>query len=84
MRLLAVGREGMVNYRREGRRSVRPILEYLEDLTLLSSIVGTLWNDSNGDGVRQPGEPGLPGQTIYLDLNQNARSTARSARGWRS
>src|SRR3954454_18502244 len=71
MRLLAVGREGMVEYRRKGRRSVRPIIEYLEDLTLLSSILGSLWNDANGDGIRQPGEPGLPGQTVYLDLNHN-------------
>src|SRR5262245_60194649 len=71
MRLLAVGREGMVEYRRRGRRSVQPILEYLEDLTLLSSILGTLWNDLSGDGIRQAGEPPLAGQTVYLDLNHN-------------
>src|SRR5690242_6642481 len=71
MRLLAVGREGMVKYRRLGRRSVRPVLEYLEDLTLLSSILGTLWNDLSGDGIRQAGEPALAGQTVYLDLNHN-------------
>src|SRR5262245_12346607 len=76
MRLLAVVREGMVKYRRLGRRSVQPILEYLEDLTLLSSILGTLWNDLSGDGIRQPGEPALAGQTVYLDLNHNHRLDA--------
>src|SRR5207302_84905 len=57
-RLLAAGRKGMVTYRRHGWRSLRPILERLEDLTLLSSILGAVWDDLNGDGVRQAGEPG--------------------------
>ncbi|NOX56951.1 MAG: hypothetical protein GXP27_21425 [Planctomycetes bacterium] len=36
-------------------------------------IRGIKWNDLNGDGVRDPDEPGLAGWTIYLDLNGNGR-----------
>ncbi|MEX2187071.1 MAG: SdrD B-like domain-containing protein [Pirellulales bacterium] len=44
-------------------------------------IHGTKWDDVNGDGTRdtQPGaapEPGLPGVTIYLDLNNNGQFDA--------
>ncbi|MEK6260164.1 MAG: ice-binding family protein, partial [Planctomycetota bacterium] len=35
------------------------------------SISGLKFNDLNGDGVRQPGEPGLSGVTIFLDANNN-------------
>lgn len=34
-------------------------------------ISGTKWNDFNGDGVKNNNEPGLAGQTIYLDDNEN-------------
>jgi hypothetical protein len=34
-------------------------------------IDGTLWNDLNGDGVRAPADVGIPGWTVYLDLNTN-------------
>ncbi|MDF3131302.1 SdrD B-like domain-containing protein, partial [Kiritimatiellaeota bacterium B1221] len=30
-----------------------------------------VWNDLNGDGVQDAGEPGLSGVTVYLDLNSN-------------
>jgi subtilisin-like proprotein convertase family protein/formylglycine-generating enzyme required for sulfatase activity len=35
------------------------------------SIHGLKWNDRDGDGVRDTGEPALPGWTIYLDENNN-------------
>ena len=35
------------------------------------SISGSKWNDLDGDGERDEGEPGLEGWTIYLDQNQN-------------
>ncbi len=38
---------------------------------LPSQIEGTKWNDLDGDGVRDAGEPGLAGWTIYLDSNNN-------------
>ncbi len=31
------------------------------------TIAGTKWRDNNGDGIRQEGEPGIPGWTIRLD-----------------
>jgi hypothetical protein len=34
------------------------------------TITGAKFNDLNGNGVRNPGEPGLGGWTIYLDLNR--------------
>ncbi|MGB1142085.1 MAG: SdrD B-like domain-containing protein, partial [Halioglobus sp.] len=30
-----------------------------------------VWNDLNGDGVQDGGEPGINGVTVYLDLNGN-------------
>ncbi len=49
--------------------------EVVEDVDFgniqLSDIRGTKWNDLNGDGVKDAGEPGLEGWTIYLDENQN-------------
>jgi hypothetical protein len=32
-------------------------------------ISGTVFDDYNTNGVQDPGEPGLAGQTVYLDLN---------------
>ena len=30
-------------------------------------VVGFVWDDLNGDGLQDPGEPGLPGVTLVLD-----------------
>jgi len=35
-------------------------------------ISGTKFNDKDGDGKKENGEPGLAGWTIYLDLNNNS------------
>ena len=35
------------------------------------SIHGLKWLDRNGNGEQDPGERGLPGVTIYVDLNHN-------------
>jgi protocatechuate 3,4-dioxygenase beta subunit len=37
----------------------------------LISISGTKFQDTNGNGVHDAGEPGLPGVTIFLDANNN-------------
>ncbi|MBD3559009.1 proprotein convertase P-domain-containing protein, partial [Planktothrix sp. FACHB-1355] len=37
----------------------------------LGAIAGIKWNDLDGDGVQDPGEPGLEGWTIFLDQNNN-------------
>lgn len=34
-------------------------------------IKGTHWNDLDGDGIKDIGEPGLKDQTIYIDQNNN-------------
>ena len=36
-----------------------------------ATIGDFVWNDLNGDGVQDAGEPGLAGITVYLDLNTN-------------
>jgi uncharacterized repeat protein (TIGR01451 family) len=41
------------------------------DVTVLGTgeIHGMKWNDLDGDGVKDPGEPGLPNWTIFLDYD---------------
>lgn len=34
-------------------------------------IFGTIYQDSNANGILNPGEPGLPGWTVYRDDNNN-------------
>ncbi|WP_218653149.1 ELWxxDGT repeat protein [Nostoc sp. TCL26-01] len=38
-----------------------------------AEIRGMKWNDIDGDGVKDTGEPGLQGWTIYLDSNSNGQ-----------
>src|SRR5436309_10706669 len=57
-------------------------LELLEDRCLLATgiIQGQIFNDLNGDGQRQPGEPGLNGVTIQLlDAQGNLVATTVTA-----
>src|SRR5262245_13368680 len=56
-----------------GKKRLRLRLEALEDRTLLSSISGTVFNDLNGDGVLQAGEPGLPGWEVDLLQDQTVK-----------
>jgi hypothetical protein len=35
------------------------------------TIDGIVWNDADGDGVRESGEAGLAGWTVFLDTNRN-------------
>ena len=57
------------------------------NIHLLGEIHGTKWHDLNGDGLEDPGEPGLADWTIYLDQNQNGQldtqetSTATDSNG---
>ncbi|HHP7245753.1 MAG TPA: SdrD B-like domain-containing protein, partial [Elainellaceae cyanobacterium] len=37
----------------------------------LGQISGSVWDDLNGNGVRDSAEPGLANWTVYLDDNQN-------------
>ena len=36
-------------------------------------ISGSVYNDVNHNGVRDPGEPGLAGRVVYLDADNNSR-----------
>ena len=37
----------------------------------IGTITGTVWNDVNGNGLRDPGEAGQAGTTVYLDLDRD-------------
>ncbi len=37
----------------------------------LGEISGHVFEDLNGNGIQDPGEPNLRGQTVFLDLNDN-------------
>ena len=37
----------------------------------LGKLDGYLWYDRNEDGIRDPGEPGQPNWTVYVDANDN-------------
>jgi subtilisin-like proprotein convertase family protein len=41
------------------------------DLGGMGSISGTVFQDSNGNGIADAGESGLPGVTVFLDTNNN-------------
>src|SRR4030095_2619157 len=45
--------------------------ETLESRVMLATVHGVKFEDVDADGVRDPGEPGLGGWTIYADDNQN-------------
>jgi len=53
--------------------SGRPLFEALERRILLDGgeIHGAVWEDADGDGVRETGEQGMPNVVVYLDLNAN-------------
>ncbi len=40
-------------------------------IALQGSLGDLVWNDLDGDGVRDAGEPGLAGVTVFLDANGN-------------
>jgi hypothetical protein len=42
-------------------------------LSAPASIQGLIFNDLNGDGIRQPGEPALAGWNCFLDFNNNGQ-----------
>ncbi|MEN6405857.1 MAG: ice-binding family protein, partial [Thermoguttaceae bacterium] len=57
------------------------------DSATSSIISGVKFNDLNGNGIKQPGDPGLSGFTIFLDANNNGvlnageKSTVTDANG---
>jgi hypothetical protein len=60
--------------RPRSRRRTCFTLERLEERVLLSAaITGTVFNDLAGSGVRQPSDPGVAGQVVFLDLNHDGK-----------
>ncbi len=63
------------------------LLERLECRLALASVSGTVWQDNNGDGIRNPGEWGVPATTVFMDKNRDGdldageRSTVTDANG---
>jgi hypothetical protein len=47
------------------------LIESLEGRRLLAAITGTVFDDLNGNGVREAGEPGQAGAVVYIDSNHN-------------
>ena len=43
----------------------------LERRTLFAAISGVVFDDLNGNGVRETGEPGRAGATLFIDANQS-------------
>ena len=68
--------------------TTRPTVNFGSYLTTSpASIVGSVFNDVNGDGVQDSGEPGLGGVVVYIDVNNTGSlvssdpSTVTSATG---
>ena len=55
------------------RLSRRPNLETMESRLAPAAIVGSVFFDANGNGIRETTEPGMAGVTVYLDLNANGK-----------
>ena len=47
--------------------------ERLEDRQLLATISGAVFNDLNADGLKNAGESGQSGWTVYLDADGNGQ-----------
>jgi hypothetical protein len=43
----------------------------IQSVESVGSIAGSTFTDTNGDGMKQPGEPALGGVTVYLDSSGN-------------
>lgn len=44
-----------------------------EPTRTLADLQGLVWNDVNGNGIREAYEPGLANWTVYLDQNRNGQ-----------
>jgi hypothetical protein len=55
-----------------GNNEVRTGIDF-GNRALPGEIHGSKWNDLDGDGTWDTGEPGLEGWEIYFDSNQNGQ-----------
>jgi uncharacterized delta-60 repeat protein len=69
--------QGDFNFDRVVDAADRAILDALYGRILNpGSVAGTVFDDENGNGVRDAGEAGLEGRTVYLDVNGNNAADA--------
>lgn len=64
----------------DANRTFTPTVDVGAHERNLVDIQGTKFLDANSNGIRDEGEPGLGGWTIYLDLNNNAQLDPREPR----
>src|SRR5207248_5917671 len=50
----------------------RGVFEIYSQSAVLTNIAGNVFNDVNGNGVKDSGETGLAGRTVFQDTNGNA------------
>ena len=65
--------------RRLGRRSTWPVasaIEALEPRQLMTAITGVTYADTNGNGARNTGEPGVPGIEVTYDGSNNTATSS--------
>ena len=62
------------------RRTAQSTARFVEPLErralLAANINGTVFDDLNGNGVRESGEPGLANQRVFIDVNFDGRFTS--------
>ncbi len=66
----------MFHSRVSASRNRRLHLDTLECRLAPATLQGTVWQDLNANGVRDPGDPALAGRTVYLDTNGNRQFDA--------
>ena len=59
-----------------------PVFHFFSRLALAASIGDLVWQDDNGDGIKDPSEAGIPGVTVTLQFpNATTISTVTDADG---
>lgn len=74
-----LARDGTIGQSIKVRLGDRPIVydaHFANQPIRGGSIRGTRWDDLDGNGTREPSEPGLAGQRVFLDVNQDGEITA--------
>ena len=60
----------------EEQKTIPPAIQYLL-FSGRGSIGGFVWDDLNGNGVFDIGEPGLQGLTVFVDIDENGAQSIR-------
>lgn len=74
---LASDSQNMIVASVPGNETYRPFagykLNHLGGANFFTTVVGSKFDDVNGDGLRDGNEPGLDGRTVYVDVNGNGQ-----------